>query len=145
MKTGSVKQGNFSYVRSSVAQLSLPFVALIVMSAVFACINPNFLAVENTASLLRHIAPMLIIGIGQSYVLISGGIDLSIGSVVCLSNLFTVNLAREFHSISPALSCIIALFCGCLIGLLNGILIAKAKFPPALSSRRLLLHWALGL
>ena len=57
-------------------------IGLIVLLVAFALINPNFWSPTNRTNLLRQIAPILIIGIAQSYVLITGNIDLSIGSVV---------------------------------------------------------------
>ena len=57
-------------------------IGLIVLCLVFGFINPNFFTYRNTANLLRQIAPTLLIGVGQSYVLFTGNIDLSIGSVV---------------------------------------------------------------
>jgi len=54
-------------------------IGLIVLLVAFALINPNFWSPTNRTNLLRQIAPILIIGIAQSYVLITGNIDLSIG------------------------------------------------------------------
>ena len=56
-------------------------IALIIMIIVFGIINPSFCSSDNTTNLLRQVVPIMIIGMGQSYVLITGGIDLSIGSV----------------------------------------------------------------
>ena len=59
--------------------------ALLLMCIVFALLNDMFFTNRNITSLLRQVAPILIIGMGQSYVLITGGIDLSIGSLVGMS------------------------------------------------------------
>ena len=103
-------------------------VALIIMVIVFGIINPLFFSRDNTVNLLRQVAPILIIGIGQSFVLITGGIDLSIGSVAGMSCMMSATLmtAGRMHAI-PAI--LITLLCCCGIGLINGILIAKAKLP----------------
>ena len=55
-------------------------IGLIAMVVVFSFLNPFFLTSRNISNLLRQIAPTLLTGIGQSYVLITGNIDLSIGS-----------------------------------------------------------------
>ena len=57
-------------------------VGLVILCLVFGFINPNFFTYRNVANLLRQIAPILLIGVGQSYVLFTGNIDLSVGSVV---------------------------------------------------------------
>jgi len=103
-------------------------IALIIMVIVFGIINPLFSSGDNTANLLRQVAPILIIGIGQSFVLITGGIDLSIGSIAGMSCMMSATLmtAGGMNAI-PAI--LITLLCCCSIGLLNGILIAKAKLP----------------
>ena len=57
-------------------------VGLIILCLAFGIINPHFFSGRNIANLLRQIAPILLIGIGQSYVMINGNIELYIGSVV---------------------------------------------------------------
>ena len=60
-------------------------VGLVILCIVFGILNPMFFSGKNVGNLLRQIAPILMIGIGQSYVLITGNIDLSIGSFVGMS------------------------------------------------------------
>ena len=67
-------------------------VALLVMIIVFGIINPSFFSGENTTNLLRQVVPIMIIGIGQSFVMITGGIDLSIGSVAGMSSMISATL-----------------------------------------------------
>ena len=52
---------------------------LIVLCVIFGLMNSNFFSERNVPNLMRQIAPFLLVGIGQSYVLITGNIDLSIG------------------------------------------------------------------
>jgi ribose transport system permease protein len=102
--------------------------ALIIMVIVFGIINPLFFSGNNTANLLRQVAPILIIGIGQSFVLITGGIDLSIGSVAGMSCMMSATLMTA-GNMGPVPAILITLLCCCSIGLINGILISKAKLP----------------
>lgn len=74
-------------------------IGLIVLCLVFGFINPNFFTYRNTANLLRQIAPTLLIGVGQSYVLFTGNIDLSIGSVVGMSCMISATLMC--HGMNP--------------------------------------------
>ena len=59
------------------------------------CVEPDLFSGQNVANLLRQIAPILLIGIGQSYVLITGNIDLSIGSVVGMSCMISATLMTK--------------------------------------------------
>ena len=70
-------------------------VGLVILCVVFSFMNPNFLSPMNTSNLLRQIVPFLIVGIGQSYVLITGNIDLSIGSVLGMSCMISATLMTK--------------------------------------------------
>lgn len=100
---------------------------LIVLIIVFGLLNPNFFSHRNISNLLRQIAPIILIGIGQSYVLITGNIDLSIGSVVGMSCMISATLMTK--GMNPWLAVIITYGVALVIGLLNGNLISKAKLP----------------
>jgi ribose transport system permease protein len=106
---------------------------LIVLCMVFGMINPNFYSGANITNLLRQIAPILLIGIAQSFVLITGNIDLSIGSVVGMSTMITATLmSRGYMSPIPAM--LITLVCCLAIGALNGFLVSKFKLPPFIAT-----------
>ena len=94
-------------------------IGLIVLLVAFALINPNFWSPTNRTNLLRQIAPILIIGIAQSYVLITGNIDLSIGSVVGMSTMVAATLMSK-GIMSPIPALLVTLLCCLLIGVLNG-------------------------
>lgn len=105
---------------------------LIVMCIVFSIINPSFYTGKNVGNLLRQIAPILLIGIGQSYVLITGNIDLSIGSVVGMSCMISATLMTK--GINPWAAVLITLVCCLAIGLINGELVARCKLPPFIAT-----------
>ncbi len=100
---------------------------LITLGFVFNLINPNFLSQRNVANLLRQIAPYLIIGIGQGYVLITGNIDLSIGSVIGMSAMMSATLLTK--GMNPWLTTVITLVPCLLTGLLNGFLVSVCRLP----------------
>jgi ribose transport system permease protein len=118
---------NFLSIRGMGQVISVT-VALFIMIVVFGVINPLFFSGDNSVNLLRQVAPILIIGIGQSFVLITGGIDLSIGSVAGMSCMMSATLMTA-GGMGAVGAVIITLLCCCAIGLMNGILIAKAKLP----------------
>lgn len=105
---------------------------LIVLCVVFAILNPNFRQAKNILNLLRQIAPILIIGIGQSFVLITGNIDLSIGSVVGMSCMISATLMTK--GINPWLAVLITLVCCLVLGFINGFLVAKCQLPPFIAT-----------
>ncbi len=105
---------------------------LIVMCVVFGIINPTFFSGKNVANLLRQIAPILLIGIGQSYVLITGNIDLSIGSVVGMSCMISATMMTK--GMNPWVAVILTLLCCLIVGVVNGLLVAKSKLPPFIAT-----------
>ena len=107
-------------------------IGLIVLCLVFGFINPNFFTYRNTANLLRQIAPTLLIGVGQSYVLFTGNIDLSIGSVVGMSCMISATLMC--HGMNPWVAMVITLVVCLLVGYVNGILVSKCKLPPFIAT-----------
>lgn len=102
--------------------------ALCVMILVFGIINPSFFSGENTTNLLRQVVPIMIIGIGQSFVMITGGIDLSIGSVAGMSSMISATLMTK-GGMDPWLASGVTLAACCLVGLVNGVLVSVTKLP----------------
>ena len=102
--------------------------ALLVMVIIFGLINPAFFSLENNKNLLRQVVPILLIGMGQSYVLIAAGIDLSIGSVAGMSCMISATLMTA-AGMPPFAAAILALLASVTIGFINGILVSKAKLP----------------
>jgi len=105
---------------------------LIVLCFAFYTINPRFLGSDNLVNLMRQIAPFVIIGIGQSYVLITGNIDLSIGSVIGMS----VMMSATFMSsgMDPMLAIILTLIAALSVGAINGILVSRFSLPPFIAT-----------
>ena len=102
--------------------------ALLVMTLVFGVINPSFFSGENTTNLLRQVVPIMIIGIGQSFVMITGGIDLSIGSVAGMSSMISATLMTK-GGMDPWVASGVTLAACCLVGLVNGLLVSVTKLP----------------
>ena len=100
---------------------------LVGLIIIFSVLNPFFLTSRNISNLLRQIAPTLLIGIGQSFVLITGNIDLSIGSVVGMSCMISATLMTK--GVNPWVAVLITYLATMVIGFLNGQLVAKAKLP----------------
>lgn len=105
---------------------------LILLCVSFGIINPTFYSSRNISNLLRQIAPILIIGFGQSFVLITGNIDLSIGSVVGMSCMISATLMTK--GMSPILATLLTIIICVLTGMINGVLVAGIKIPPFIAT-----------
>lgn len=115
-----------------IGQVLTVTVGLIFLCIVFGIMNPIFFSSRNVANLLRQIAPILLIGIGQSYVLITGNIDLSIGSVVGMSTMISATLMTK--GVVPLVAVLITIVCCLAVGLSNGLLVSFAKLPPFIAT-----------
>ena len=108
------------------------FVGLVIIYVVFGCINDKVFSLQNNLNLLRSMAKYLLIGIGQSFVMITGNIDLSIGSVVGMSAIVTASLMTRGVPIMVAL--LVSLLIGLIIGYVNGELVGKFQMPPFIAT-----------
>lgn len=97
-------------------------IALIVLLALFAAFAPNFLTVANLLDVARQISVTAILGAGLTFVIMTAGIDLSVGSAVGATAFVAVALTLDGAPAPAALAA--ALVCGVMIGLINGVLVA---------------------
>ncbi len=106
--------------------------ALLLVAAVISLATPYFLTTDNLMGVFRSFSLIAIMSIGMVMVIITGGIDLSVGSVMGLSSLMT---ALGFQSGLPAILCIGGgLLTGLLFGLFNGLLITAVRLPPFIAT-----------
>lgn len=102
---------------------------ILVFGAVLTLVSKNFLTTYNIGIILRQMSFFGIAALGQTLVLIIGGIDLSVGSTAGLGGImFAYFMVRM--GIPPVLSIVLALAIGALIGFLNGLIITKFKLGP---------------
>ncbi|SFR04970.1 ABC transporter permease [Poseidonocella sedimentorum] len=118
------------------------YVALIVVFTVFAIMAPNFLSVDNAVLISKHVAINAFLAIGMTFVIITGGIDLSVGSTVGLTGmvagylvLYGIDLGLgwsiQFNTLEIVLiTCAVGVF----VGWINGILITKLHVAPFIAT-----------
>jgi len=121
----SAPSSRFAALRRS--SLFYPLVGLIVVSALMAFAGDAFLSADNFANIVRQIAVIAIIAVGMTFVILSGGIDLSVGAVMALTGTIAAGLMAG--GLSPALAFLAALLIGVAIGAVNGALVAYAGMP----------------
>jgi ribose transport system permease protein len=103
-------------------------IVLFVLFGALAVISDQFLTAGNLANLARQVAIFGIIAVGELMVILTAGIDLSVGSVLGLSGCVTADLLVHGTPIPVAIVC--GLLVGVIAGLINGSLVAYAKLPP---------------
>lgn len=108
------------------------FVGFIVIYIAFGIINPTVFSGQNMLNLLRSMSKYLLIGIAQSYILITGNIDLSIGTMVGMSAMISATMMTK--GINPILAMIVALLACLATGVVNGNLVGKFKLPPFIAT-----------
>ena len=104
-------------------------ILILVVGAVVALINPRFLSPVNLANTANLIGLFGIFSLGEGLVIITGGIDLSIGSVFALLGVIFVDLLVTYELPWP-LAVLIILVAGTLVGLINGFLITRMRLQP---------------
>lgn len=103
---------------------------LILLIIIFTVLSPNFLSLSNLLQVTRQSAELGIIAIGMSVVLITKGIDLSVGSITALTA--CVLGFMLVSGVNPVISIIIALIISVVLGAFNGSLVAFLGLPPIL-------------
>ncbi len=101
---------------------------LLLICAVLSFLSPVFLTAPNLINVIRQISINGILAIGMTLIIITGGIDLSVGSQVALTGAVVAGLLSSGTSI--ALAIIVGLAAGALIGFINGTIITKGGVPP---------------
>jgi ribose transport system permease protein len=99
---------------------------------VFSIVGKNFFTMRSILSLLLQTSAVTIMGIGVTFCIITGGIDLSIGSVIALTG--TVAVMAAMAGVPIWISMIIGLLVGVVTGLLNGLMITRLKLPPFIAT-----------
>ncbi len=123
------------------ASVLWPAIALLALIAIATLLTPNFLALGWSGSrltgslidILKNGAPVLLLAIGMTLVIASGGIDLSVGSVMALSGVAAALLISE-HSASAPVAIAAGLGAGLLAGILNGLLVALGRVQPIVAT-----------
>ena len=111
------------------------FVALALVLAIGTWRSGDFLALENVLNVFRQNAVLAMIAIGMTVVIIAGGIDLSVGSVMALSSVIAIKLAG--YGLAPA--ALVAVLTGAAVGCCNGLIVARLKIAPFIATLATLL------
>ncbi|MDW5316365.1 ABC transporter permease [Rhizobium sp. PL01] len=118
------------------------FIALFAVIAFFSVFAPNFLSTANIILMSKHVALNAFLAMGMTFVIITGGIDLSVGSIVGLCGMVAGGLILNGIDLQIGYTmyfnvvevCLITLFVGVVIGAVNGLLITKLNVAPFIAT-----------
>jgi len=122
--------------RARVRQIAFRFfrvLGLLLLCAIITVSNRNFIRLANLINILRQASAQIIISIGMTVVLLTGGIDLSVGSVMTVGSAVSGFFLTQTGLPWP-IALLAALGAGTALGLIGGILVAKVKLPPPIAT-----------
>jgi fructose transport system permease protein len=108
---------------------AIPALILLVSVLLFGIIAPNFLTVRTLSTVMQQVTVTGIVAIAQTLIILTAGIDLSVGAILVVSSLVMGNLAVSM-GIPVPLAVAVGMVTGGVMGWINGFLVAKIKLPP---------------
>lgn len=115
-------------------------VTMITLAWMVTCLgvaSPHFLTADNLLNVLQQSAINAVLGIGLTFVIISGGIDLSVGSVLSLSGLMVADALVHGHGVPVSVG--LGVLTGCACGLFNGVITTVTRIPPFITTLGMML------
>ena len=116
-------------VRPQMKSLFVIYGLLLAVFLIMVVISPTYRSAEKIGNIIVQCVPLAVVSLGQTVVMIGGGIDLSVGSMVTLTNVFAVSIMQgKDENILPAVA--VCLLLGLLCGVVNGIGVLKLNIAP---------------
>jgi ribose transport system permease protein len=107
-------------------------VVLVVFCIIVSILNPRFLTVSNILNILRQTSINSVIAVGMTFVILTGGIDLSVGSILAISGAIAAAMISQGNNVYIAV--LAALAIGAALGAFNGVIISKGKIQPFIAT-----------
>ncbi len=111
--------------------LVILFLAFLLMCAAFAILKPQFLNLRNIINVFRQIAVIFVMASGQTFVILSGGIDLSQGAIINLVSVVTADIVIQY---GVGWGILAGLAIGTICGVISGLFVSKAKIQPFIAT-----------
>jgi fructose transport system permease protein len=108
---------------------AVPMIVLLVSVVVFGLLSNNFFRATTLSTILQQIAIVGILGCAQTVVILTAGIDLSVGAIAVFSSVLMGQLSFRY-GLPPSLAVLVGLALGTAMGAVNGFLIARLRLPP---------------
>jgi ribose transport system permease protein len=107
-------------------------IGLIIFSVIISFLSPRFLTLPNMLNVFRQTSINAVIAAGMTFVILTGGIDLSVGSVLAFSGAICASLIASGTNVVIAI--ILALIIGGIVGAISGVIISKGKIQPFIAT-----------
>ena len=133
-----VRRGGMRQTMRDRLQQLLAFASLIAIVIFFSVVSPNFATFSNITSVLFSTVVIGLLALGTTFVIITGGIDLSIGTGMALCAVMSGTFIVTLH-LPLAVGVILTVLFGGLIGLINGVNVAKLGLPPFIATLAMML------
>lgn len=127
MNTKEMKAGIWDRIKSF-PQLSI-CIGYIALFIIFIALSDDFLTSKNILNMLRQTSSNMIVAVGMTFILVTAGIDLSVGAVAALSATFCAAFMVNF-GIPVPVSVLLGIVVGLICGFINGFIVSKLKLPP---------------
>ncbi|MFL0199382.1 ribose ABC transporter permease [Exiguobacterium acetylicum] len=118
--------------RLGIGQKLGPLAGLFAIVLVVSVMEPDFLTLNNLFNILRQVSINALIAFGMTFVILTGGIDLSVGSILALSSAFVAGLMTD--GTSALIAVMAGLIVGAVMGALNGMVISLGKVAPFIAT-----------
>lgn len=109
-----------------------PVIGLLLIVVIISVMSPSFLTMNNLFNVLRQVSINALIAFGMTFVILTGGIDLSVGSILALTGAVTAGMMAS--GMDPVLAMLIGVLLGVILGAINGLIIAKGKVAPFIAT-----------
>jgi len=127
------KTAKDSFSSSSAKQKILAFSSLIILLIVFSFASPNFFQSNNLIAIMLATAVNGVLAIGVTFIIITGGIDLSVGTMMTFTAVMAAQFVANWH-MPVMVGVLVAILAGMLCGFLSGVMVAKLKIPPFIAT-----------
>lgn len=119
------------FLKKNIAKIG-PLIGLIVITVILGVLSDTFFTLSNIFNLLRQVSVNALIAFGMTFVILTAGIDLSVGSLLALGSALTAGLLAS--GMDPMLAVFIGLLIGLALGAVNGLIITKGKVAPFIAT-----------
>ncbi len=119
------------YLKNNAREFSVA-IAIIVLFVFFGVMEPIYLSADNLFDILEQATIYGLMGVGITLIIITGGIDLSVGSALALNGALVAQMAVA--GVNPYICVVLGLVFGFILGVVNGILVAKLKLQPFIAT-----------
>ena len=131
MKPGNILTTVNNKVKKTGIQIGA-LLGLLILVITLSFSTDTFLTISNISNVVRQISINAIIAFGMTFVILVGGIDLSVGSIAAVAGLFAVYAANQ--GVNPILVILMAIASGVVLGAINGIIVTKGRIAPIVAT-----------